>query len=123
MSLFAGYSSVAIREKIYSGKTYNGILLYTGESDSEGTMGGIISLATLDKFSVIFLEAIEDLKWCSSDPLCKENGHDKNLNENLAACHACLYLSETSCELSNRFLDRTLVISDSVGIGFFNERI
>jgi len=123
MSLFAGYSSVAIREKIYCGETYNGILLYTGESDSEGTMGGITSLATLDKFSVILFEAIEDSRWCSSDPLCRENAHDKDVSENLASCHACLFLSETSCELSNRFLDRTLIISDSDDIGFFNERI
>jgi hypothetical protein len=28
-----------------------------------------------------------------------------------AACHFCLFVSETSCEKSNRFLDRAMVLT------------
>lgn len=120
MALFGGYSSVAIREKIYLGPQHNGILIYTGESDSEGTMGGITNLGDKDKFTEIFLEAIEDCRWCSSDPICSENSPRDSSSENMAACHACLHLSETSCEFSNKLLDRLMVISD-IGTGFFDE--
>jgi hypothetical protein len=120
MALFGGYSSVAIREKLYLSETHNGILLYTGESDSEGTMGGITSLGEKSRFTEIFHDAIEDCRWCSSDPICSENQPEPGFSENLAACHACLYLSETSCELSNKILDRHMIVSDR-GTGFFDE--
>ncbi len=120
MALFGGYSSIAIREKIYLGPSHNGILLYTGETDSEGTMGGITSLGDKEKFTEIFLEAIEDCRWCSSDPICSENSPEEGSSENLAACHACLHLSETSCEFSNKLLDRLSVVSED-GSGFFDD--
>jgi hypothetical protein len=40
-----------------------------------------------------------------------------------AACHACLFASETSCERGNRYLDRSLLVStvDRGDLAFFVE--
>lgn len=53
--------------------------------------------------------AIEDARWCASDPICIETVGQGPESMNLAACHACGLLPETSCELQNRFLDRGVV--------------
>ncbi|MGH3707512.1 MAG: hypothetical protein ACRDRQ_05285 [Pseudonocardiaceae bacterium] len=48
---------------------------------------------------------------CSSDPLCAERlpqPHADFLHG--AACHVCLFVSETTCERGNRFLDRRFVV-------------
>ncbi len=37
---------------------------------------------------------------------------------NLAACHACALLPETSCEFQNRILDREIVIRFFEGSGY-----
>jgi hypothetical protein len=40
---------------------------------------------------------------------------------NLAACHCCALLSETSCEEQNRLLDRAVVVGtlERPSLGFF----
>lgn len=47
----------------------------------------------------------------SSDPLCAER-LPKAPADFLhgAACHACLFVSETTCERGNRFLDRRFIV-------------
>ena len=62
-----------------------------------------------------FEEALAETDWCSSDPVCYENAHELKHSYNLAACHACLFLSETSCELSNRYLDRKVLTDQNIG--------
>jgi hypothetical protein len=39
-----------------------------------------------------------------------------------AACHACLFAPETSCERANRYLDRALVVETfaNAGLGLFS---
>ena len=44
VSLECGYSSPAIRERVYAGEAGYGILLYTGSPDSEGTLGGLVEI-------------------------------------------------------------------------------
>ena len=44
---------------------------------------------------------------CSRKGLPGVKGTD---NANLAACHGCVLLPETSCETENRFLDRGLLV-------------
>ena len=39
MSMSSGYSSSAIRERIYFGDDMSGVLLYTGSADKEGSLG------------------------------------------------------------------------------------
>jgi hypothetical protein len=41
-----------------------------------------------------------------------------------AACHCCLFVPETSCERSNAFLDRSLLVStlQRADLAFFAEQ-
>ena len=123
-----GYSSASLRERLYvsttPGQEMAGLLIYTAAGDSEGTMGGLVRMARPDNLSAIFTSALTDARWCSSDPVCMDAGERGQGPDscNLAACHACALLPETSCEEFNRFLDRGLVIGtfDDPGLGFFS---
>ena len=113
-----GYNAASINEKIYSDYTdgsndarMNGVLIYLSSSDSDGSLGGLISLAEetelLDK---VLKDMINEARWCSADPLCSEAMHQGFASLNYAACHACTLLPETSCEINNVFLDRVSVV-------------
>lgn len=120
-----GYGSASLRERIYSAegeKPMAGILIYTAAGDSEGTMGGLVRMGQPDRFGGVVLRAIEKARWCSSDPVCIESKGQGPDNCNLAACHSCALLPETSCEEQNRLLDRGLVIGtlEKPSIGFFS---
>jgi hypothetical protein len=56
--------------------------------------------------------ALEAMELCSSDPLCAEHhpGSDGTASLHGAACHACQFAPETSCERGNKFLDRALLV-------------
>ena len=60
--------------------------------------------------------------WCSNDPVCMESPGDGAVTSNLAACHGCALLPETSCEEGNRLLDRGLLVGsiDNPSLGFFH---
>lgn len=114
IALECGYSSASIAERIYAGSEDDrraGILLYTSAPDSEGTLGGLVALAEKDTLRRLVRSALEDARHCSSDPLCAERlpypPHDFLYG---AACHVCLFVSETTCERGNRFLDRRLLV-------------
>lgn len=48
----SGYSSSAIRERIYFGDDMSGVLLYTGSADKEGSLGGLVELGNIDQLTV-----------------------------------------------------------------------
>jgi hypothetical protein len=106
-----GYGSNALRERIYcpSEGSSGGILIYTADSDSEGSMGGLVELAEPQKLGAIIRRAIEASRWCSSDPVCRESKQQGLDGLNRAACHACCLVAETSCGYMNVFLDRVLL--------------
>ncbi len=110
ISYESGYSSASIRERIYieqgRDKTRGGIILYTTQPGSEGTLGGLIAL--IPQFERILYRAFEFLDNCSGDPLCYENKFNPG-GYSGAACYACLFLSETSCEHRNMWLDRSVL--------------
>jgi hypothetical protein len=87
-----------------------GLLIYTAAGDSDGTLGGLVRQGEPDRFSITVDRALDRLSWCSSDPVCIESTGQGNENANLAACHGCLLVPETSCEHGNRFLDRGLIV-------------
>ena len=87
-----------------------GILIYTAAGDCEGTMGGLVQQGKPGRFEDILRGAIHDALWCSSDPLCAEHEPEKDRSLHAAACHACSFVSETSCERGNRYIDRALVV-------------
>lgn len=114
ISLECGYSSASLSERIYAEDRTNpraGILIYTAVPDAEGTLGGLASLAEPAELERIVRRALHDALRCSSDPLCAER-LPRAPSDFLhgAACHACLFVSETTCERGNRFLDRRFVV-------------
>lgn len=121
----SGYSSSAIKERIYfsedpSTEMY-GVLIYTSSSDSEGTLGGLVKQGVIDNLSEIIESLLSRAKWCSYDPVCIETDSQGKESLNAAACHACALISETSCENMNSFLDRRMVIGTPQNnkMGFF----
>ncbi len=115
IALECGYASASITERIYAttrdDRNEAGILLYTAASDSEGTLGGLVRLAQPDELGRILRATFSNARRCSSDPLCGDHAPlDTEDTLHGAACHACLFASETSCQRGNRFLDRRLVV-------------
>jgi len=120
-----GYSSASLKERIYSSEGENemsGVLIYTAAGDSEGTMGGLVKMGAQKYLDIAIAKALERARWCSTDPVCIESGGQGPDNCNLAACHACALLPETSCEEQNRMLDRGVLIGTLLQpqIGFFS---
>ena len=114
LSLECGYNAASIRERIYadveSGEPQGGILIYTAAADSDGTLGGLVELGRPDNLGRLLDQALNRARVCSSDPLCSEHDPRKDRSLHGAACHACGFVSETSCEQGNRYLDRALVV-------------
>lgn len=125
-SLDCGYNAASIRERIYASQEGDpgmaGILIYTAAPDSEGTLGGLVSLGRPQELDRLLRQALERSRLCASDPLCSEHDPSKDGTLHGAACHACLFAPETSCELGNRYLDRSLVVPTfrTVGASFFS---
>lgn len=118
VSLGCGYPASSIRERIYALPAGYGILLYTASSDAEGTLGGLVEVGR--RIGQYLDEALEAGRLCSSDPVCAQHDPaDTHENRHLhgAACHGCLLISETSCEMRNDFLDRALVVPTVAGLG------
>ena len=114
LALECGYNSASIRERIYADigqdRDQAGILIYTAAADSDGSLGGFVDLGIQSYLGRLLSQALQRAQICASDPLCSE--HDPSLDQSLhgAACHACTFVSETSCENGNRNLDRSLVV-------------
>lgn len=95
MSMSSGYSSSAIRERIYFGDDMSGVLLYTGSADKEGSLGGLVELGNIDQLIVLMKDAFQEALVCTNDPECLNNVPAGN-NSNGAACHSCCMISETA---------------------------
>lgn len=121
LALDCGYSSSSLRERIYAGVDMCGLLIYTASADSDGSLGGLVQQGHTHRFAATLQALLESARWCSSDPLCTEHDPTRTGKLNGAACHACSLVSETSCELGNRFLDRALVcdLAGVAGTGYF----
>ncbi len=120
-----GYSAASLRERVYARGFFKederrpqaGVLVYTAAGDVEGTLGGLVRQGEPPNLAEAIIRLLESGMWCSNDPLCAQPSGFANLNR--AACHACTFLPETSCETGNALLDRTLVIGSDTIPGFF----
>ncbi|PSH68587.1 hypothetical protein CU102_12550 [Phyllobacterium brassicacearum] len=124
LTLDCGYSSTALRERLYvdSGESpMAGVLVYTATTDDDGTLGGLQREGDPLRMERSIRAALKAQTWCSSDPLCIEDMLTSDDGLSLAACHSCVLAPETSCEEFNRFLDRAMLVGkpDSVETGFF----
>jgi hypothetical protein len=114
LALECGYNAASIRERIYAvsegGESQAGILIYTAAADSDGTLGGLVELGRPENLGRLLKQALDRAAICSSDPLCSEHTPAKDRSLHAAACHACSFVSETSCEVGNRYIDRALLV-------------
>lgn len=130
LSFECGYAVTSLRERIYCDlpgeeKKMSGILIYTADSDSEGSLGGLVKQGNPEFFTKIMKNAISKAKWCSADPVCiNSNGQGRD-SLNLAACHNCVLLPETSCEEFNVLLDRCMLVGNvkNRNFGFFSKYV
>ena len=131
ISLECGYAASAIRERIYCAPAnadtpMAALLLSTGSSGSEGTLGGLVEQGR--RLREHLRRAFDLGALCSNDPVCAAHSPEKDHAERYlegAACHGCLFIAECSCERFNRYLDRGLVvptIGQEAGLAFFSER-
>ena len=112
----SGYPLSSLSERIYTPRLgdetlYAGILIFTANSDGDGSLGGLFSLGEKNRLSIILNRLVKDNKWCSSDPVCSGYGAKGVQSSNLAACHNCLILPETSCGYFNKYLHRGFLTS------------
>ena len=113
LAMRCGYPASSIRERIYSDdddRQY-GILLYTGTSDAEGTLGGLVQQGRHIQDHLI--NALARAGLCSNDPICAQHSPGDGADVGSlhgAACHGCTLIAETSCEMRNDYLDRALVV-------------
>ena len=132
ISVECGYSASALRERLYvnepngSRPPVNGVLIYTGSPDSEGSLGGLVRLAEPELLEPMVRRTLDSVSWCGSDPVCIETDPNQS-GERLsgAACYCCLLLPETACEKFNRELDRAVLVGDAQGAfaGYFGDAI
>ena len=132
IALECGYPASSLRERIYvpapdgsAMKGSYGILIFTGSTDSHGTLGGLVESAR--DIRKHLKRAFAASKLCSNDPICSSHDPGNHSQNHLsgAACHACMFLSETSCEQFNQYLDRALVVPtiDALGCELFGESV
>ena len=128
ISNVCGYSAASIREKIYSEIDDKnevkmcGVLIYVSSSDSDSSLGGLISVAdNEDVFERIMDSMLERASWCRGDPMCISFTKKRYKILNYVACHDFSLLPVTSCESFNCFLDRASIVGlpDNPDLGFF----
>ena len=118
IALDCGYPASSLKERIYalsstpSGTPDRcGILIYTATAGAQGTLGGLVG--TAPRFARILRSALDRGTICSNDPVCADHDPDDRGGDRAthgAACHGCLLIAETSCEMRNLFLDRNLLV-------------
>jgi hypothetical protein len=120
LTLECGYTAASVRERLFARNPNQiderpdpmaGLLIYTAAPDSEGTLGGLVALGEPDELGRLIRAALRDAQLCASDPLCAEHTPSNDgITLHAAACHACLFSPETSCERGNRYLDRAVLV-------------
>jgi hypothetical protein len=118
MAMDAGYGSASLSERLYAWRGDGdqepaaGFLISTTSPDSDGTLGGLVEQSAPAAMERLVRRALDRASRCSSDPVCSHRvprGQEDFLHG--AACHFCTFLSETSCDNANRFLDRRFVLT------------
>lgn len=116
-----GYSEDALAERLYVSADRKSpmaaALIFTASGDSEGTLGGVSSIADPIRLGGVLRRGLERARTCASDPICSERvGSGSQVAAfNGAACHCCSMLPDISCENGNRMLDRAVLINPEFG--------
>lgn len=130
LTFTCGYGSSSLRERLYvdlhhPDRPMNGVLVYTASGDADGTLGGLVAQGKPGRLSLIISEALRRATWCSNDPVCMEGSGRAPESGNVAACHSCTLVPETSCEQGNRLLDRASLVGTVThpGLGFLSSLV
>jgi Domain of unknown function (DUF1998) len=123
LTLECGYSSASLQERLYVASEKQavkhgsegtgemaGCLIFTSTTDSDGSYGGLVRMGQPTRLGPVLRNALCTAAWCSSDPVCATTPGQGYKGLNLAACHACSLVPETTCTASNTYLDRMLVV-------------
>src|SRR5690606_3666145 len=111
------YSAASLGERIYCAPATDhtpmaAILILTGTAGAEGTLGGLVEQGR--RIEHHLRRAISMGALCSNDPVCA--GHVPHADGPTgrflegAARHCCRYVAGPSCQRSNSYLDRALVV-------------
>ena len=93
------------------------MLISTAASDSEGTLGGLVALGQRRYLERLTGQALRGRAALLVGPAVRRaRARYPTAELHAAACHACLFASETSCETGNRWLDRAVLV-DLTGDG------
>ena len=108
-----GYPLPGIRDRVYDlHEGAVGVLVYTADGDSLGTLGGLVEHAEGHRLADLISDAINTSRWCAQDPVCNSAKSDDELRTS-GACHHCVLVPETSCEIFNKEVDRALIVGSS----------
>jgi len=108
-SLECGYPVASLRDRIYTTSETTAFLIYTGDGDLLGTLGGLVELAQPGSLEQLLEKAYNAADWCSLDPVCM-NPVQHVRSAAAGACHQCCLLPETSCAWWNNGLDRATLV-------------
>jgi hypothetical protein len=106
IALDCGYPASSLKERVYAlssaagGQSRFGILIYTATAGAQGTLGGLVG--TVPRFAHTVRSALDRAAICSNDPVCADHEPDDRSGDRAthgAACHGCLLIAETSCEM------------------------
>lgn len=120
-----GYSLPSLRERILvdvdrAGRERTGLLIYTAEGDSHGTLGGLVELVAPGSLEPLIQRAVDHARWCGADPVCMHPPEGVGLITTPGCCHHCLLIPETTCEMFNSHLDRAALVGIREGtVGYF----
>lgn len=110
-----GYPASSLSERLYVSESMYGFLISAFDG-TDGYLGGLSNLCNdLRNLNNIVNSAILRASDCSSDPICIESEGQGVGQLNLAACHSCALTPEITCELSNLYLDRNLIVNKNYG--------
>ena len=120
IALDCGYPASSLKERVYAlssptaGGVWDrcGILIYTATAGAQRHIRrtGRNGAAVLRISCAAHCSA---RPICSNDPVCADHEPDEHSGDRAthgAACHGCLLIAETSCEMRNLFLDRNLLV-------------
>ena len=111
----SGYPTSSLQERLYVSENMQGLLISAFDG-TDGYLGGLANLCNdLPNLNKIITSAIFRSTDCSSDPICLDSTGQGVGQLNLSACHSCALTPETSCELSNLYLDRKLLNDRNFG--------